>query len=78
MMFYRAVQQILRKCPKAANKQKSDGYTALHLAACMDHDEIAKVLLQNVIRKSFLQILLYFLMHVLEISNFNSMVFILM
>jgi ankyrin repeat protein len=59
-VYYSAVQQILKKCPKAANKQKSDGYTALHLAACMDYDEIAKVLLQNVILKSTLQTLILF------------------
>lgn len=43
-----AVQQILQKCPEAANTQKSDGYTALHLAACMDHSDIAKTLLDKV------------------------------
>lgn len=44
-----AVQQILQKCPEAANTQKVDGYTALHLAACMDHSDIAKTLLDKVI-----------------------------
>ena len=47
--FCSAVQLILQKCPDAANTQKNDGYTALHLAACMDHSEVAKILLKKVI-----------------------------
>ena len=43
------MQLILQKCPDAANTQKNDGYTALHLAACMDHSEVAKILLKKVI-----------------------------
>lgn len=39
---------ILQKDNSLLNKEKSDGYTALHLAACMDHHAVAQYLLDQV------------------------------
>ena len=39
---------MLNKCPNLLNTQKSDGYSALHLASTNGHEKVVTVLLQEV------------------------------
>lgn len=44
-----AVERILEKSPGIAHVTKSDGFTALHIAAINDHKEIASILILKVL-----------------------------
>ena len=41
-----AAEKIVQKAPHIINARKEDGFSALHLAACNKHLEVAKVLVK--------------------------------
>lgn len=48
--FFSAVERLIEKEPNLVNAKKSDGYTALHIAAINDHADTANILILKVSR----------------------------
>ena len=50
LFFFSAVERLIEKEPNLVNAKKSDGYTALHIAAINDHADTANILILKVSR----------------------------
>lgn len=48
LVLYSAVERLIEKEPSLVNAKKSDGYTALHIAAVNDHQDSANILILKV------------------------------